>query len=93
MADRKKNNKRNNKNQDEDGISKFRKPRKKVCVMCADKNIVLDYKSTDQLKKFVSDKGKILPRRASGACAKHQREITMAVKKARHIAILPHTTN
>ena len=92
MADRK-NNKRNNRNQDDDGISKFRKPRKKVCVMCAEKTIILDYKNAEQLKKFVSDKGKILPRRASGACAKHQREITMTVKRARHIAILPHTTN
>lgn len=92
MAD-KKNNRRNNRNQDDDGVSRFRKPRKKVCVMCADKNIVLDYKNPDQLRKFVSDKGKILPRRASGACAKHQREITMTVKRARHIAILPHTIN
>jgi len=93
MAERKQNNRRNNRNQDEDGVSKFRKPRKKVCVMCADKNIVLDYKNGEQLKKFISDKGKILPRRASGACAKHQREITLTVKRARHIAILPHTQN
>ena len=92
MADRK-NNKRNNRNQDDDGISKFRKPRKKVCVMCAEKTIILDYKNAEQLKKFVSDKGKILPRRASGACAKHQREVTLTIKRARHIAILPHTTN
>ena len=55
--------------------------------------MVLDYKNSDQLKKFVNEKGKILPRRATGACAKHQREITQAVKRARHIAILPYTQN
>ena len=65
--------------------------RKKVCPLCKDKNLVLDYKNPEQLKKFINDKGKILPRRATGACAKHQREITQAVKRARHIAILPYT--
>ena len=50
-----------------------------------------DYKNADQLKKFINDKGKILPRRATGACAKHQRDITIAVKRARQIAILPYT--
>ena len=59
--------------------------------MCANKELVLDYKNYDQMKKFVNEKGKILPRRATGACAKHQREITRAVKRARHIAILPYT--
>ena len=59
--------------------------------MCAYKELVLDYKNYDQMKKFVNEKGKILPRRATGACAKHQREITQAVKRARHIAILPYT--
>ncbi|HIU51279.1 MAG TPA: 30S ribosomal protein S18 [Candidatus Merdicola faecigallinarum] len=67
--------------------------RKKVCALCADKDFVLDYKDADQLKKFINDKGKILPRRATGACAKHQRDITLAVKRARHIAILPYTQN
>ena len=65
--------------------------RKKVCSMCANKELVLDYKNYDQMKKFVNEKGKILPRRATGACAKHQRAITVAVKRARHIAILPYT--
>lgn len=92
MAD-KKQNKRNNRNNDEDYNPKFRKMRKKVCTLCADKDFVLDYKDADQLKKFVNDKGKILPRRATGACAKHQRDITLAVKRARHIAILPYTQN
>ena len=88
MAD-KKQNKRNNRN-DEDYNPRFRKMRKKVCALCADKDFVLDYKDADQLKKFINDKGKILPRRATGACAKHQRDITLAVKRARHIALLPY---
>ena len=66
------------------------KLRKKFGPLCADKNLELDYKNADQLKKFINEKGKILPRRATGACAKHQRDITLAVKRARHIAILPY---
>ena len=94
MADKKQNNKRrNNNNNDEDFNPRFRKMRKKVWTLCSDKNFVLDYKNADQLKKFVNDKGKILPRRATGACAKHQRDITLAVKRARHIAVLPYTQN
>ena len=93
MADRKnsKNNKRRNNNVDDDFNPKFRKMRKKVCVMCANKDYVLDYKNGDQLKKFINEKGKILPRRATGACAKHQRDITLAVKRCRQIAMLPYT--
>ena len=56
-------------------------------------DFVLDYKNPEQLRKFVNEKGKILPRRATGACAKHQRDITQAVKRARHIAVLPYTQN
>ena len=91
MADKKQNNRRNNRNNDEDFNPKFRKVRKKVCALCANKDLVLDYKNADQLKKFVNEKGKILPRRATGACAKHQREITSAVKRARAIAIIPYS--
>ena len=91
MADKKQNNRRNNRNNDEDYNPRFRKMRKKVCALCSDKNFVLDYKTPEQLRKFINEKGKILPRRATGACAKHQREITLAVKRARHIAILPYT--
>ncbi len=92
MADNKKNKRNNNRNNNQDDYNpKFRKMRKKVCPLCADKNLVLDYKNADQLKKFVNDKGKILPRRATGACAKHQRDITQAVKRARQIAVLPYT--
>ena len=83
MAD-KKNNKRNMRNNDEDYNPKFRQVRKKVCPL-------LDYKNADQLRKFINEKGKILPRRATGACAIHQRDITLAVKRARQIAILPYT--
>ena len=92
MAD-KKQNRRNNRNNDEDYNPKFRKVRKKVCALCANKDLVLDYKNAEQLKKFVNEKGKILPRRATGACAKHQRDITLAVKRARHIAVLPYSNN
>ena len=92
MADKKQNNKRN-RNNDEDYNPRFRKMRKKVCPLCANKDMVLDYKNADQLKKFTNEKGKILPRRATGACAKHQRDITLAVKRARHIAVLPYTQN
>ena len=93
MADKKQNNRRNNRmnNGDEDYNPKFRKMRKKVCALCSDKDLVLDYKNPDQLKKFINEKGKILPRRISGTCAKHQRELTVAIKRARNIALLPYT--
>ena len=93
MADKKnkKNNRNNNKNYDEDYNPRLRKQRKKVCPLCGDPNFVLDYKNFDVMKKFVNDKGKILPRRTTGACAKHQRDITLAIKRARQIAVLPYT--
>ncbi len=94
MADKKQNNRKNRMNNgDEDYNPKFRKMRKKVCLLCTDKDFVLDYKNPDQLKKFINEKGKILPRRATGACAKHQRDITIAVKRCRHIAMLPYAEN
>ena len=93
MADKnKKRNNRNNNNYDDDFNPKFRKQRKKVCTLCHDKNFVLDYKNPEQLRKFINDKGKILHRRTTGACAKHQRDITLAIKRARHIAILPYAS-
>ena len=88
MADKKHNNRKNN---DEDYNPRFRKMRKKVCPLCANKDMILDYKNAEQIKKLNNEKGKILPRRATGACAKHQRDITLAVKRARHIAVLPYT--
>ncbi len=93
MADKKQNKRNNNRNNDEDYNPRFRKMRKKVCALCSDKNFVLDYKNPEQLRKFVNEKGKILPRRTTGACAKHQRDITLAVKRARHIAVLPFSQN
>ncbi|MBQ7433852.1 MAG: 30S ribosomal protein S18 [Lachnospiraceae bacterium] len=67
--------------------------RKKVCVFCGDKNGVIDYKNATMLKRYVSERGKILPRRITGNCAKHQRALTVAVKRARHIALLPYTVD
>ena len=93
MSDKKQNNRKNRNNMDDDFNPKFRKVRKKVCPLCSNKDLVLDFKNAEQLKKFVSQKGKILPRRATGACAKHQRDITLAVKRARHIAVLPFIQN
>ena len=69
----------------------FNRRRKKVCLFCADKIDYIDYKDTNRLKKFVTERAKILPRRISGACAKHQRQLTTAIKRARHIALLPYT--
>ena len=84
MAD-KRQNRRNNNNNDEDYNPKFRKVRKKVCVLCSNKEFVLDYKNPEQLRKFINEKGKILPRRTTGACAKHQRDITTAIKRAKEL--------
>ena len=65
--------------------------RKKVCVFCADENNLIDYKDVNKLKRYISERGKILPRRITGNCAKHQRALTVAVKRARHVALLPYT--
>ncbi len=83
--------KKNNRNASDDDNVRIRKPKRKVCAYCADKNLVIDYKQVDKLKKYVSEKGKILPRRVTGLCAKHQRDLTIAIKRARHIALLPFT--
>ncbi len=65
------------------------KKRRKVCYYCQNKLDTVDFKNTELLRKFVSERGKILPRRATGACAKHQRMIAIAIKRARHMALLP----
>ena len=65
--------------------------RPKICQFCADKNIAIDYKSVDMLRRFVTEEGKIRPRRQTGTCARHQRALAGAVKRARHIALLPFT--
>ena len=65
--------------------------RKKVCIFCVDKNSTIEYKDVNKLRKYVSERGKILPRRITGTCAKHQRALTVAIKRARHIALMPYT--
>ncbi|MBI5605989.1 MAG: 30S ribosomal protein S18 [Deltaproteobacteria bacterium] len=65
-------------------------PRRKVCRFCADSSLIIDYKDSKTLKHFTSERGKIIPRRITGNCAKHQRELTVAIKRARQIALLPY---
>ena len=72
---------------------KIRRAKKKVCVFCADKVDSIDYKDTAKLRRYITERGKIVPRRISGNCAKHQRELTEAIKRARHIALLPYSSD
>lgn len=67
-----------------------RRARKKVCAFCSEKSEAIDYKDINKLRKFVTERGKILPRRITGNCAKHQRALTVAIKRARHIALMPY---
>ena len=67
--------------------------RKKVCVFCGKENNEIDYKDVAKLRKFVSERSKILPRRVTGTCAKHQRELTTAIKRARHLALMPYISD
>ena len=69
----------------------MRKGRKKVCAFCVDKVEAIDYKDVNKLKRYVSERGKILPRRITGNCARHQRTLTVAIKRARHISLMPYT--
>ncbi len=66
-----------------------RKPKKKICSFCVEKIDDVDYKQHEKLKRFVTERGKVLPRRISGNCAKHQRQLTRAIKKARIMALMP----
>ena len=66
--------------------------RKKVCVFCGKDNVI-DYKDVNKLKRYISERGKILPRRITGNCAKHQRDLTVAIKRARHVALMPYVTD
>jgi small subunit ribosomal protein S18 len=68
-------------------------PKRKVCFFCANKNEVIDYKSPEKLRSYVSDMAKIDPRRRTGTCAKHQRAMAVAIKRARHLALLPYTSD
>lgn len=73
--------------------NRARKGRRKVCSFCVDKVEEIDYKDISKLKKYTSERAKILPRRVTGTCAKHQRELTTAIKRARQVALLPYTTD
>lgn len=70
-----------------------RKPRRKVCQFCADHVESIDYKDVAKLRKFISERGKIQPRRMTGTCAKHQRELAQAIKRARTVALLPYSVD
>lgn len=71
----------------------FRRARRRGCGFCSDEAVTIDYKDPQALKYFVTERGKIVPRRISGTCAKHQRELTLAIKRSRNIALLPFTSN
>ncbi|AJQ30056.1 MULTISPECIES: 30S ribosomal protein S18 [Pelosinus] len=68
-----------------------RKPKKKICSFCVDKVETIDYKEVGKIRRYTTERGKILPRRISGNCAKHQRSVTLAIKRARIVALLPFT--
>ncbi len=84
-------------NKDLDDSSRGRRKRtyhrRKVCRFCADSSLVIDYKEPRTLRYFTTERGKIIPRRISGNCAKHQRELTVAIKRARNMALMPFTTS
>ena len=70
-----------------------RTSRKKVCIFCVDKAEAIDYKDVAKLRKYITERGKIVPRRVTGTRAQHQRDLTTAIKRARHVALLPYTNN
>ncbi len=76
------------KNQKSGGKNRFYQ-RRKVCRFCVDSNMDIDYKNPRALKQFITERGKIIPRRITGTCAKHQRKLTLAIKQSRQIALLP----
>lgn len=77
----------------EKGNRPNRKSRKKVCAFCVEKAENIDYKDVQKLRKFTSDRAKILPRRVTGTCARHQRELTTAIKRARQVALMAYTAD
>lgn len=77
----------------EKGGRQGRKGRKKVCQFCVEKAESIDYKDVAKLRRYTSERAKILPRRVTGTCAKHQRELTTAIKRARHLALMPYTAD
>ena len=74
-------------------MNRDRRPRRKVCAFCADKIEMIDYKAPQRLRRYLSERGKIVPRRVTGTCARHQRQLTTAIKRARHLALLPYVTD
>ncbi|HCR43706.1 MAG TPA: 30S ribosomal protein S18 [Ruminococcaceae bacterium] len=70
-----------------------RKGHKKVCSFCVDRADYIDYKDVAKLRRYISERAKILPRRVTGTCAHHQRELTIAIKRARHLALLPYSSD
>lgn len=76
-----------------EGAGAFRRTRRRGCTFCSDEALPIDYKDPQSLRYFVTERGKIVPRRISGLCAKHQRAITIAVKRARNIALMPFTAS
>lgn len=68
-------------------------PKRKICNFCVNKNEIIDYKNTNQLRHYISDRGKIEPRRRSGVCARHQRVLSLAIKRSRHLALLPYVAS
>lgn len=84
-----------NKPRDNNNKSRFKRTyyRRKICKFCADSSLVIDYKEIRTLRYFITERGKITPRRISGNCAKHQRMLTLAIKRARNMALLPFTTS
>ena len=71
----------------------MRRPKRKACAFCVDKVEHIDYKDVAKLRKYISERGKIIPRRVTGTCAYHQRQVTIAIKRARHLALLPYVNN
>lgn len=71
----------------------MRRSRKKVCSFCVDRIDTIDYKDVPRLRKYVSERAKIIPRRVTGTCAYHQRELTIAIKRARHVALMPYISD
>ncbi|MCR5122075.1 MAG: 30S ribosomal protein S18 [Ruminococcus sp.] len=77
----------------EKGSRPVKRGRKKVCMFCVDRAEKIDYKDVVKLRKCTTERGKILPRRVTGTCAYHQRELTSAIKRARHLALLPYVAD
>jgi small subunit ribosomal protein S18 len=75
------------------GNKNFKKGRKKLCDFCVNKNEAMDYKDVSRLRRYISERAKIVPKRVTGCCAFHQRELTVAIKRARHMALFPYVSD